>query len=184
MSLKRRGEVLRKINREDALILNVLQKWREKFGDDDPIVGRTKLQKVFYFLKAVGAKVNYNYDIYIYGPYSADLTKRINYLVMNSQIKERACGRGYNYDLGEVDDLLMENGDDEHIEKTLNLLGEKTPDELELYSTVHFVKYSGGKNRDYEKTIKEVEILKGNKFDATEIKDAIKFVEENFSPKR
>lgn len=52
------------------------------------VVGRTKLQKLIYLLKAAGAPIQYDYKLHHYGPYSAEVAGDVDLLDFIGSIEE------------------------------------------------------------------------------------------------
>ncbi len=59
---------------EDVVIAHVVEDWYEQAGG---YIDRTALQRFMYFLKASGVPLAINYRIHYYGPYSYEVTDRI-----------------------------------------------------------------------------------------------------------
>ena len=63
-------------------------------GDgDDQFSNRFKIQKYVFLAQGLGLKMSYKYDIYLYGPYSKQLTGAYYHLARDRSIYERADGR-------------------------------------------------------------------------------------------
>ncbi|GAA4078378.1 MAG TPA: YwgA family protein [Bacilli bacterium] len=59
------------------------------FTDANEVVGRKKLQKMIYILKKVGLPFNEKFGFHFYGPYSEELTLRIEELCNLGFLTER-----------------------------------------------------------------------------------------------
>lgn len=52
------------------------------------IAGRVRLQKLVYFCKALGADLNVNYKLYIYGPFSRQVADTLQDCVLDDILLE------------------------------------------------------------------------------------------------
>lgn len=60
------------MSRREDLVRDVL------FAADGPIVGRVRIQKVFYLLNQLGLEGDFRFSYHHYGPYSEDLSQAID----------------------------------------------------------------------------------------------------------
>ncbi len=109
-------------------------------------LGRTAMQKLTYFVKALGVPVPCSFGIYTYGPYSDAVTFTVESLLADDVIQDRSQNPKYsNYRLGtNSDEILRTFADDlEPYEGSINqvvkALGAFSPSELELIATLHFI---------------------------------------------
>lgn len=109
---------------------------------------RLKLQKIIYLLQAWGINLNYNFSLYIYGPYCTELTKTAFLIEDINLIKEVG-----------FEDIIVEN-------KFKDFLEEITPfkddiEWLEIASTIHlFTKLYP--NKEKNDLITEIKKIKHN----------------------
>ena len=107
--------------------------------------GKTRLQKTIYFLQeAFGVPSSYAFKMHHYGPYSDDLDTDMTRLKMTGYLSITPDLQGYGFHV-EIADVPEENWDlatgpyKEKVEQALSLVRDKTPSELELMATLHFV---------------------------------------------
>ena len=60
------------------------------------IVGRVRLQKVFYLLDRLGLDSSFEYEYHHYGPYSAELAEAVEDATAFGQVSERIERRSYD----------------------------------------------------------------------------------------
>jgi len=109
-------------------------------------VGKTKTQKLIYFLQYVFCiPLEYVYKMHYFGPYSEELNDDL--IDMRSHgyiaIERDPSGYGYHITLGNEAVDSMANMKEEHVEKLdncLEKLGGLEPRTLELLGAIHFVK--------------------------------------------
>ena len=121
--------------------LAILYEVVEALGD----VGKTQLQKTLYFLQeAYGVPSRYAFRMHHYGPYSEDLDTDMTRLEMTGYLSIRPDIQGYGFHV-QISDKPDESWNSltqpyrQPIEKALALVRDKTPSELELMATLHFV---------------------------------------------
>ncbi|HZK18321.1 MAG TPA: hypothetical protein VFD15_03305 [Clostridia bacterium] len=153
------------------------------------INGKKALQKYMYFFDAKGIPNPLTFRIHHYGPYSYELDYQTDYLVLIGAIDLESNGNAFTITPGGEADKLIDSEKD-FISRYENLIDAvleslpKTPLELELWSTTHFIakslsKYYGGMSR--EKVVEEVEKIKRDKFTRNEIADSYdSLIKENF----
>jgi uncharacterized protein len=111
------------------------------------IEGRTKFQKIVYILKTRNISFSEKFRYHYYGPYSSDLQLEIDELV-DMDILHETPQSPYKYSLNldnqkePIDSELQSNA------KLINYLAEKDSQELELVSTIFFLKNNGYKNNE------------------------------------
>lgn len=110
-------------------------------------LGRTAVQKLVYFAKALGVPVPCSFEIYTYGPYSDTVTFSVDSLLADDVLKDISNDpKTYsNYRLGEnADDILdaYQHLIDPYrgqIDAVVKSLGGFKPQDLELIATLHFI---------------------------------------------
>ena len=123
--------------------------------------GRTALMKFTYLLQAVrGVPLGYRFRLYNYGPYDeqvlADAREATTAGLLKSQLVTYSHGYGYEFSLGDADQLemdrtvevLAECSDD--IDWIINNFGSDSASKLELVSTLVFALCD--KNRKLERS--------------------------------
>jgi uncharacterized protein YwgA len=109
-------------------------------------LGRTAMQKLAYFSKALDVPIPCSFGIYTYGPYSDTITFSVESLLADEVLVDRSVNAKYsNYRTGSnsAELLSMYSDEIEPYEDTINrivkALGEFEPADLELIATLHFV---------------------------------------------
>ena len=155
----------------------------KSFQEQEPsgYLGRTALQKLVYFSKALGVPVPCSFEIYNYGPYSEDITKAVNRLLGDEAIEDAAPGwaRYSSYKPGPSSDdfsaYLSASVAPYRpvIDSVVSVLGKLNPTTLELVATLHFInarlrgfRGSAPRKKDVVQDFKQV---KGEKFTEEDI---------------
>lgn len=109
-------------------------------------LGRTAMQKLVYFAKALGTPIPCSFEIYTYGPYSDTVTFSVDSLLADDVLADISSRPAYsNYRLGQnAAELLGKYADQiEPYKKTIDAvvksLGNFEPNQLELIATLHFI---------------------------------------------
>lgn len=172
------------MNHMDYVIGAVINSLQEK-GEN---AGKIQLQKFIYFLKAIGIKIPYGYVIAKYGPYSGELSRKLEEMEFNDYIK---AVNNYNYAISnpKESNLLTTIHSKEKYQNVINefekiyrMLPSVEFDDIELYSTVHYCYNSLRLIKDsisIDDVILEVKKWKDDKFGDEEIKAAYEKLEEN-----
>jgi uncharacterized protein YwgA len=165
---------------DDAIVAYIVKKWNEL---SEVPLGRTIIQKLCYFVKSKGVPLDFDFDMYHYGPYCQNLYYRMDDMTAdNVVIDDKAFNVSNNcvksnkskYLPGEnIDHLLNMYKKDmdkytTSIDNVINVFHEFDHTGLELLSTIHFFqttltdfyKKPAGKNE----VIRKVKESKGEKF--------------------
>jgi hypothetical protein len=144
-------------------------------------LGRTAMQKLVCFAKALGVPIPCSFEIYTYGPYSDTVTFAVDSLLADDVLRETSNDpQSYsNYRVGEnADEILLayEPLIDPHrgkIDAVVQSLGRFDPPELELIATLHFIhhrlKQIGREEPSRDEVLEEFRRVKKDKFSAGEI---------------
>ncbi|HHV99137.1 MAG TPA: hypothetical protein GXX36_06135 [Clostridiaceae bacterium] len=165
---------------DDAIVAYIVKKWNEL--SEIPL-GRTIIQKLCYFVKSKGVPLDYDFDMYHYGPYCQNLYYRMDDMtadgvvidenavsILNSNFK---TGKSKYLPGDNIDKLLSMYQDDisrftETIDSVINVFREFDHTELELLSTIHFYQTTltnfYGKPANKSEVIVKVKNAKGEKF--------------------
>ena len=124
------------------LQLAILHKVISELGD----VGKTKLQKLGYFLQeAYGVSTKFPFKMHHYGPYSEALETDIARLRLAGYVKVESDQLGYGFHITKIDnppeewEQLIEPHRNS-VERAITEFGRHSTPELELAATIHFVK--------------------------------------------
>ncbi|MFN8525442.1 MAG: hypothetical protein U0821_20275 [Chloroflexota bacterium] len=132
------------LSTEDVLLAVLVREFRANQGSN--FLGRTAVQKLMYFLKALGAPISDHFSIYYYGPFSEQLSGRVERLLAEGVLADTSPDRGAysNYAIEPRGIELLERHaaqaaqHEDLVRKVVRVLGQLTPDRLELISTTHF----------------------------------------------
>lgn len=161
-----------------AFLAAIVHSFQEQHPDG--YLGRTAIQKLSYFAKALGVPIPCRFGIYTYGPYSDAVTFSVESLLADEVVVDRSSKPDYsNYRMGPIGDELLRRFDDEvrphlpTINRVVHALGKFKPAELELIATLHFIALRLRQVQQTEpqklEVIREFKSVKGEKFTKEEI---------------
>ena len=153
-----------------------------------PSTGKTVVMKIMYILQSFfGVKLGHSFSIYTYGPYASSVSGELEDLIHSGYIEASIYryqdSPAYELKITEKGRTELEQhthkieGDDGRIAKTLELFGNKTAKELELDSTIIFLKNQYERNgwlktdEDINDILASVKDIKPH-FSDEEIRDA------------
>jgi uncharacterized protein YwgA len=128
-------------------------------------VGKIKMQKLVYFLQSIfDVPLGYDYKMHYYGPYSDELNDDLIAMQMNKNVEIGADPSGYGYHIIPGTEAVTTKNDilgkySKGISKCLTEFDGFNPSELEILSTLHFVKYIAGVSNE-DKIIEKTSMLK------------------------
>jgi len=159
-----------------SAILSLLEKVEK-------LVGKTFIQKgIFILQEGLKEKLEYDYRLHYYGPYSQELSNDINFLQDIELINIDYDPTGYGYHIGITEsgrDFLKEHSkdikiDDDKLNKIIELIGKDYSKEMELLgTTLYFAKLS----TDVEDIKRLVNMVKPH-FEGNQIGGAIEKLRE------
>lgn len=140
--------------------------------------GRKKLQKMIYIAKKMNYPFGEKYELHMYGPYSEELTLRVEELCEMGFLAEQCTDKGsyvqYGYDVTEEGTRFLEAVQKPHEQLAVfaHLLNDKSSRFLELVSTLLYFDHL-----EREEQITKVRIVK-NKLNFTddEMEKAFQFI--------
>lgn len=161
---------------------------QEKGG---PIQGRIQLQKLIYFCKALGADVNANYKLYIYGPYCQQIADALQDCVVDGILTETNGGIEKGSEFDAFVQSASESGNElsgtskKIVCDVLTACSDLSTRQLEIAATTFFInrqlKVLFGSD-DKERVIEKVTEAKGSRFSEEEIRQSYELVQEVFLP--
>ncbi|WP_400162206.1 YwgA family protein [Brevibacillus sp. TJ4] len=141
------------------------------------VSGRKKLQKMVYIAKHLNMDFDERYEFHMYGPYSEELTLRVDELcnmgLLDEQVESKGAIHMYRYTLNETgrDFLRYNEVDLGPGERAISRMNEENSRFLELVSTILYfshLPYEEMKNKIFTLKSKqrytEEEIAKGQEF--------------------
>ena len=162
---------------DEALLAMAIQEARQAEGLT--YFGRTALQKIMYFLKALGMPINYRFDIYRYGPFCQHILNDTNTLIADEVIVNQSRqGHYFDYAPGpNIDELLDKHPElrshREMVSRVVSLLAPMNLEKLELLSTLHFAfameKATAKSGPLRDRVLRRLQEFKGDKFSADEV---------------
>lgn len=150
------------------------------FSTAEEIVGRKKLQKMIYILKKCHVPFEEKYEFHFYGPYSEELTLRVEELCnlgFISEVKEdKSNYYQYRYEATEQGELFLNQSQVElpPLDEQIAKLKGKSSRFLELVSTMLY--FDDLEKEEIEKKVAVVK--KTQNYSETEYKEAWQFIEE------
>ncbi|CUB24696.1 YwgA family protein [Bacillus amyloliquefaciens] len=150
------------------------------FSDSGEIIGRKKLQKIIYIAKKMQYPFYEKYDFHFYGPYSEELTLRIEELCnlgFLDEVKEKKGGYfQYRYSLTETGAEFLHHAEltMPDMKKYIDSVNSRSSRFLELVSTIL---YFDGLEAE-EKKEKVFSIKSKQKYTDEEYDEALHYIEE------
>lgn len=146
----------------------------------DEVKGRKKLQKMVYIAKKIHFPFAEKYELHMYGPYSEELTLRVEELCEMGFLAEQCVDKGsyvqYRYNVTEEGTSFLEMADSPHdnLAVCIELMNDKSSRFLELVSTLLYFD-----ELDKEAQIAKVRIVKNKlNFTEEEMTNAFDFIAE------
>lgn len=132
------------------------------FSSVEEVVGRKKLQKMIYILKKNGIPFGEKYEFHLFGPYSEELSLRVDELSNLGLIKETKEDKSsyfqYRYTITEDGQQFLTHYDNQFpdYQEAVSLLKEKSSRFLELVSTMlYFEELPQAEVEDKVRTVKK-----------------------------
>jgi len=152
-------------------------------------LGKTAVMKMVFILQRVfKMKLGYKFDIYTYGPYAAEVSGDLGILTyegfVNENVYEYGKFSGYELSLSERGkslDVELSPEDEKNINRVIELFGDKRAKDLELDSTIIYIRDLNIKNKwsaSKEDIVDDVHEIKPH-FDASEIAEAYDNLEKD-----
>ena len=144
------------------------------------VIGRKKLQKIIYIAKKMNYPFNERFNFHFYGPYSEELTLRIQEMCNLGFVTETHEKKGgyfqYRYELSEAGSqfLSMSNTDMPPLQTFINDVNEKSSRFLELVSTILFFEELS-KDEIFEKIVTH---KKKQNYSTEEVEEAFKYIKQ------
>jgi uncharacterized protein YwgA len=162
-----------------AFMTAVVASFERQHGDRH-YLGRTAIQKLVYFTKALGVPVPCSFEIYTYGPYSDTVTFSIDSLMADDVLIDKSTNPRYSaYRLGKSSEEILSKYDNvirphlAAIDSVVGALGTFPPEHLELVATIHFIHHRlkgiSGRSPDKVSVLGEFRRVKGKKFSSEEV---------------
>ncbi|RDW22300.1 hypothetical protein CWR48_00910 [Oceanobacillus arenosus] len=150
------------------------------FSMANGVTGRKKLQKMIYILQKCNIPFEEKYHFYVYGPYSEELTLRVeelcNFGFLDEIKEDKSNYFQYNYTITNEGEVFLQQFslDMPNYQVKVDKLKAKSSRFLELVSTMLFFD-----DFPLKETIEKVHTVKPKqKFTELEITEAIQFIEE------
>ena len=168
-----------------AIIADLAKKLKERGNN----LGRTALQKFVYLLQELyNVDCGYEFKFYTYGPFSSEITGNLEMITAYDAVKvqppDYSSGRSaYKIEPSAECDALLETASDFLAENEykivalLDVFGNKTAENLELYATVVWVDRSlhSDQNKGHTDIATLVHELKP-KFEMEKVQEGIEFM--------
>ncbi|MFP7492627.1 YwgA family protein [Terribacillus saccharophilus] len=148
------------------------------FSSVEEVVGRKKLQKMIYILKKNGIPFGEKYEFHLFGPYSEELSLRVDELSNLGLIKEmkedKSSYTQYRYTITEDGQQFLSHYDNHFpdYQEAVHLLKERSSRFLELVSTMLY--FEELPEEEVEEKVRTVK--KKQNYTDEEMKDAWEFI--------
>lgn len=148
-------------------------------------VGKTKMQKIAYFLQNVfGVSLNYSFKTYYYGTYSEELDNELTDMNLQGYLRIAPDLQGYGYHIQPGGEPIEKSEEilrpfKKRIDDCLTNFGSLDATKLELLSALHFVSQTLDKAQKSE-VVARVSVLKP-RFARTDIEQAYDDLQELIS---
>ncbi len=162
-------------SRDHALTALVIKEAHQALAKGEGFVGRTAVQKIMYFLKALDVPMKYKFRLHHYGPYSDDLRDDVDCLLADEVVVDSSNDprRFSSFEPSqEIDSLISKykstiSKHEEVVRQVTQALVKFKPDQLELLMTLDYL-YRVERAKEPQEDIRERVLdrfmdLKGNK---------------------
>ncbi|WP_223702979.1 YwgA family protein [Sutcliffiella deserti] len=150
------------------------------FATAGEVIGRKKLQKMVYIAKKLNYPFYEKYNFHFYGPYSEEVTLRVEELCnlgFLNELKENKGGYSqYRYSLTETGEEFLNHYELEmpHLNECMTAMNEQSSRFLELVSTVLFFE-----NLPKDEVKEKVFTLKSKqRYTEQEVEEAYEYIEK------
>jgi uncharacterized protein len=134
-------------SRDHALLALSIQEAHRVASKQQGYVGRTAVQKIMYFLQAMGVAMGYRFDIYHYGPFCEDILADVDWLVADEVVKDTSPdqSRYSRYAPGPaINELLSRHTQTverhrEQVRRVVHALVPLKPEHMELIATLDYL---------------------------------------------
>lgn len=127
--------------------------------------GKKQLQKLMYLMERYGIKMNLNYSIHFYGPYSSKLDYFLHEYESAGLLCINTSGTTHKITMTDTLEACLDENDTEIENYVLDNFSSFTAQELEALTTLDYVSHFMYKDSESkEQIIKLVKIIKGSKF--------------------
>jgi len=144
------------------------------------VTGRKKLQKMVYIAKKMNFPFQEKYQFHMYGPYSEELTLRVEELCNMAFLSEKKEDKGsyvqYTYACTEEGSQFLSTMDGTHpkLDLCIERLNNKSSRFLEMVSTLLYFDHL-----ERAEQVEKLHVVKGKlNFTETEIEEAFAFIED------
>lgn len=142
--------------------------------------GKKMVQKLFYLMERKGVKLNLNYIIHFFGPYSSKLDSDLHTLESYNIIEIDTSGMTHIIKKGsELVSEKLEKTDEDHVNYVLENFLERSALELEAITTLDYaatrILSKGATDKDI---IRQVIKIKGSKFNERYLEQELKVLKE------
>lgn len=184
----KKNELMFSNNLESAILVHIVKKYKElvkKHGEEasKTPLGRTKMQKICYFLKFVGTPLPYSFKLYNYGPFCQELLSDMEFLQIDGLINDSdEREESSDYHVTKDAELLLKTykaGLDpltSKVDDIVELVSKLDANGMELFSTTHYTfwayKNFNKKNPSKKEVVSKVYDIKKRKFLKPRIEDA------------
>lgn len=167
-------------SQDHALLSMVIQEASQAASEQGSFVGRTAVQKIVYFLKAIGVPMGYRFDIHHYGPFCDEILRDVEWLIADNVIIDRSHNpqKYSNYTpAAALPELLAKYKNLEPLRKqvqsVVRTLVPMRPERLEMLATLDYLyrkhRASGGEGPWKPAVLKSFLEIKGERFQRADV---------------
>jgi uncharacterized protein YwgA len=145
------------------------------------IVGRIRVQKIFYLLEQLGAETDLKFSYYHYGPYSDELSDALDCAkadqVLNETVHQTGEGFYSTYHLNNASDVppnALGKLDWTSLSNNVAAMKKRSSSVLEIAATIHWLQHK----EEIQEWEKELKIRKPTKATDERIREALGLLKE------
>ena len=165
---------------DHALLAMVIEEASQTASEQGSFVGRTAVQKIMYFLKALGVPMGYRFDIHHYGPFCDEILRDAEWLIADNVIVDHSNNpqkySNYTPDAA-LPELLAKYNNLEplrkQIQSVVRTLVPMRPERLELLATLDYLyrkhRAGGGDGPWKSSVLKSFLEIKGERFQQADV---------------
>jgi len=172
------------VGTRDHALLALVVKEAQPIVQTEGFLGRTAVQKIMYFLRVLGVPMGYNFELYHYGPFCAEILTDLEWLIADNVIKDVSPEqrRYSNYQTDKNIDELLDSHTEELVPvrdsvcEIVKALSPLRPERLELFATLDYLyrqkKATGWKVQFKGWVVEKFLFFKGDKFPREDVERA------------
>ena len=150
-----------------SCVLGIVESIQDSTGSEPC---KKTVQKITYLLQQMNERIDFDFSIHFYGPYSADLDAEIRYLRSSGALEVIESNRGHLLKVIDHSEALEVSSDAKSL---IEFFSQKSPSDLELLATTLYIQRESPSTGEDE-IIYGVKKIKGAKYTDEQIAQSIK----------